>query len=67
MSVSDLSDESLKGFYESVRKEVEADLESVQRGDPHFFRPWRRDQKYEASLSEEIDRRRLSYVRIVWL
>jgi hypothetical protein len=68
---SDLSDESLKGFYESIRKEVEADRESMQRGHKHFFANSDDIKRYAASLaanlSEEMDRRRLSHTRIAWL
>jgi len=55
------------GFYESIRKEVEADRESMRRGHKHFFANGDAIKKYAASLSEEMDRRRLSYTRIVWL
>jgi hypothetical protein len=67
MSVSDLSDECLKGFYESIRKEVEADWEAMRRGHKHFFANSDDIKKYAASLSAEMDRRGLSYTRIAWL
>jgi len=67
MSVSDLSDESLKSFYESIRNEVEADRESMQRGHKHFFAHGDAVKEYAASISAEMDKRRLSYTRIVWL
>ncbi len=67
MSASDLSDESLKGFYESIRNEVEADREARQRGHKHFFANSDDIKRYAAGLSEEMDRRQLNYTRIVWL
>jgi hypothetical protein len=67
MSLSALSDESLLCFYESIRKEVEADRESMRRGDRHFLANNDAIKEYAASLREEMDRRELSYVPIVWL
>ena len=67
MSVSALSQESLLSFYESIRKEVEADRESMKRGHKHFFTGNDVIKKYAASLGQEMDRRRLNYSRIVWL
>jgi hypothetical protein len=67
MSLSDLSDESLLRYYESIRKEIEADREAMRRGHKHFFANTDAIKKYAASLREEMDRRRLSYSPIVWL
>jgi hypothetical protein len=67
MSLSALSDESLVRFYESIRTEVEADRESMRRGERYFFANSGPIKEYAASLREEMDRRELSYVPIVWL
>ena len=67
MSLSASSDESLLRYYESIRKEVEADRESRRRGARHFFTDSDAIKKYAAELRAEMDRRRLSYSPIVWL
>jgi hypothetical protein len=67
MSLSVLSDQSLLSYYESIRKEVEADRELRRRGHRHFFTNSDAIKKYAASLREEMNRRRLSYSPIVWL
>ena len=67
MTLSALSNESLQCFYESIRNEVEADRDAMRRGHTHFFADSDAIKKYEASLREEMDRRRLSYSPIVWL
>ena len=67
MSFSTLSHESLLSYYESIRKEVEADRELRRRGHRHFLTNSDALKKYAASLREEMDRRRLSYSPIVWL
>jgi hypothetical protein len=67
MSLSTLSDESLLSYYESIRREVEADRESMCRGAGHLFTSGDAIKEYEASLREEMDRRGLSYSPIVWL
>ena len=67
MSLSALSDESLLRFYESVRKEVEADRDSMRRGYTHFFANGDRVKKYAAGLRQELERRRLSFPPILWL
>jgi hypothetical protein len=67
MSLSTLSDESLLRYYESLRKEVEADRESMKRGAKYFFANSDAIKEYATSLREELDRRRLNYSPIVWL
>ena len=67
MSLPALSDQSLLRFYESIRKEVEADRDSLRRGHRYFFANSDRVKRYAASLREEIERRRLSYSPIAWL
>lgn len=67
MSLSLLRDESLLRFYESVRKEVEADRDSMRRGYTHFFANSDSVRKYAAGLREELERRRLSFSPIIWL
>ena len=67
MSLSALSDESLLRFYESVRKEVEADRDSMRCGYTHFFANNDGVKKYAAGLRQELERRRLSFPPILWL
>lgn len=67
MSPSALSDESLLRFYDSVRKEVDADRDSMRRGYTHFFANGDTIKKYAAGLRGEMERRRLSFSPIVWL
>ena len=67
MSLSALRDESLLRFYESVRKEVEADRDSMRRGHTHFFANSDGVKKYAAGLRQELERRRLSFPPILWL
>ena len=67
MSLPALSDQSLLHFYESIRKEVEADRDSMRRGFRHFFANSDGVKKYAASLRAELERRRLSYSPIAWL
>jgi len=53
-------DESLLVFYENIRRQVEADMQSGYRfaGDGV--------KQYADQLREEMDRRRLRYSRIDW-
>lgn len=67
MSLSALSDESLRRFYEGVRKEVEADRDSLRRGHRYFFANGDGVKTYAAGLREEMERRRLSCLPIAWL
>lgn len=67
MSLSALSDESLLRFYESVRKEVDADRDAMRRGYAHFFVNNDGVKEYAAGLRQELERRRLSYPPILWL
>ena len=67
MSLSALSDESLLRFYESVRKQVEADRDLMRRGYTHFFVNNDDVKKYAAGLRQELERRRLSCPPLPWL
>ncbi|MGA7998274.1 MAG: hypothetical protein WCA28_25715 [Bradyrhizobium sp.] len=67
MTLSALSDESVLRFYESVRKEVEADRDSMRRGHTHFFVHNDGVKKYAAGLRQELERRRLNFPPILWL
>jgi hypothetical protein len=67
MSISGLSDESLLRFHNSIRREVEADRESMRRGYKHFFTDGDGIKKYAANLRVEMERRRLNYSSIMWL
>ena len=67
MSISGLNDESLLRFHNSIRREVEADRESMRRGYRHFFADGDGIKKYAASLRAEMDRRHLNYSSITWL
>ena len=66
MSASALSDESLLRFYDSVRKEVEADRDSRRRGHMQFFANGDGVKKYAAGLRAELERRRLKFSHIIW-
>jgi hypothetical protein len=67
MSISALNDESLLRFHESIRREVEADRDSMRRGYKHFFANGEGIRKYATSLRLEMERRRLNYSPILWL
>ena len=67
MSLSALRDESLLRYYESVRREAEADRESLRRGHTHTFANSDVVRKYAADLRQELERRRLNCPPIVWL
>jgi len=62
MNFSNTKDDSLLVFYESVRREVEADTNSGGRyrfaGEPVW--------QYSERLREEMDRRRLKFTPIDW-
>ena len=62
MTFSRSKDESLLAFYENIRRQVEADMQSGGRyrfaGDGV--------KQYADQLKEEMDRRRLRYNRIDW-
>ena len=62
MSFSSTKDDSLLVFYESVRRQVEADTNSGGRyrfvGEPV--------RQYAERLREEMDRRRLKFTPIDW-
>jgi hypothetical protein len=67
MSLPALADESLLRFYESIRKEVEADRDSMRRGHRHFLANSESIKRYASSLREEMERRRLNFLPIDWL
>jgi hypothetical protein len=62
MNFSRSKDETLLVFYENIRRQVEADMQSGSRyrfaGDGV--------KQYADNLREEMDRRRLRYRRIDW-
>ena len=61
MSASDLSDESLLRYYDSIRKQVEAD-----RGNKHKFMTGDAIKTYAESLRLELYKRRLPHAPIDW-
>jgi len=61
VSASDLSDESLLRYYDSIRKQVEAD-----RGNKHKFMTSDSIQAYAESLRLELYKRRLPHAPIDW-
>ena len=61
VSIADLRDENLVHFYESIRKEVDAD-----RGSKHQFMAAPSVREYAESLRGEITRRRLECAPIIW-
>ena len=67
MSLIALSDESLLRFHDSIRREVEADRDSMRRGHKHFFTDSDGIKKYAGNLRVEMERRRLNYSPILWL
>jgi hypothetical protein len=62
MNFSRSNDESLLAFYENIRRQVEADMQS---GGRYRFAADGVKQ-YADKLREEMDRRRLRYSRISW-
>jgi hypothetical protein len=67
MSLPALADESLLRFYESIRKEVEADRDLMRRGHRHFFTNSEGIKGYATSLRAEMEKRRLNFLPIHWL
>jgi hypothetical protein len=61
VSASDLSDESLLRYYNSIRKQVEAD-----RDRKHKFMGGDTIKEYAESLRLELYKRRLPYTAIDW-
>ena len=61
MSASDLSDESLLRYYDSIRKQVEAD-----KGNKHKFTTSDSIKQYAESLRLELYKRRLPHLPIDW-
>ena len=61
MSASDLSDESLLRYYNSIRRQVEADRDSK-----HKFMGGDTIKEYAESLRLELYKRRLPYTAIDW-
>jgi hypothetical protein len=62
MKFSGASDESLITFYENIRQQVRADMQSGAR---HRF-AGESIKQYADSLREEMDRRRLNFTPIDW-
>ena len=62
MNFSNAKDETLIAFYESVRRQVRADIQSSGR---HRF-VGETAKKYAEHLREEMDRRRLLFKPIDW-
>jgi hypothetical protein len=60
MSYSNSKDESLLTYYENIRQQVEAARYSLHRFTTGSVK------QYAESLREEIDRRRLRYMPIMW-
>jgi hypothetical protein len=61
MSASDLSDESLLRYYDSIRRQVEA-----ERDNKHKFMTSNSIKEYAESLRVELGKRRLSHTPIDW-
>jgi hypothetical protein len=61
MSVEQMSDERLARFYESIRKQVEAD-----RGSKYQFVAGPTVRQYADNLRSEMIRRRLKHAPIEW-
>jgi hypothetical protein len=62
MNFENAKDESLLHFYESVRRQVEADKQSGSR----YRFVGNSAKQYADSLREEMDRRRLQFAPIDW-
>jgi site-specific DNA-adenine methylase len=62
MNLSNLQDESLIAFYESVRRQVRADLQSGGR----YRFVGETTRQYADSLREEMNRRRMEFKPIDW-
>jgi hypothetical protein len=62
MNFSNAKDESLLHFYESVRRQVEADRQSGGR----YRFAGESARQYADRLREEMDRRRLQFTPIDW-
>jgi hypothetical protein len=62
MGFSNVKDESLIAFYESVRRQVQADMQS---GGLYRF-VGESTKQYVDTLCEEMDRRRIKFTPIDW-
>jgi hypothetical protein len=62
MNFSNAQDDSLLVFYESVRRQVEADM----RGGGRYRFVGETARQYAERLREEMDRRRLRFTPIEW-
>jgi hypothetical protein len=62
MKFSDTSDESLIAFYENIRQQVRADMQSGGR----YRFVGESARQYADGLREEMDRRRLNFTPIDW-
>jgi hypothetical protein len=66
MDLGNSADESLLHYYESIRREVEADRKAASLGSRHFFATGDFVEKYAADLRDEMSRRRLKFTPIEW-
>jgi hypothetical protein len=62
MNFSNVRDESLTAFYESVRRQVQADMQSGER----YRFVGESTRQYADTLREEMDRRRMKFTPIDW-
>jgi hypothetical protein len=66
MGLSNLTNESLLRFYESVRDAVNADRHALDAGSPHYFASGDSIRNYAASLQDELRRRAVTFSPIEW-
>jgi hypothetical protein len=66
MDLSNGADESLLHYYESIRREVEADRKAASLGSRHFFASGDSVKKYATDLRDEMTRQRLKFTPIEW-
>ena len=66
MNLGNRADESLLHYYESIRREVEADRKAASLGSRHFVAAGDSVKKYATELRDEMSRRRLQFTPIEW-
>jgi hypothetical protein len=66
MNFDNSADKSLLHYYESIRREVEADRKAASLGSRHFFAAGDSVKKYAADLRDKMTRRRLTFTPIEW-
>jgi hypothetical protein len=66
MNLGNRADESLLHYYESIRREVEADRKAASLVAGHFFAAGDSVKKYATDLCDEMTRRRLQFTPIEW-